>query len=162
MSSARPSEFELKQYELLKNEIEADIHETRALERYALLGTGAVWTFLAANAVARQHIIIWWAPFVLTIFCALRSYSLILIIRTKSEYLRCIESKSSYFNDLSGFATFWEKERRGYVGKTMAFFWAALLAVNLGTAILRKTLYQENSTNTQPIQTSVEKPRTAP
>jgi ABC-type sugar transport system permease subunit len=74
------SDFHLEQLKILRAKADRLNEETRATERYVLLASGAIYTFLFAQSPAlhtlRSAKFIWWIPPVLALLGGLRSYAL--------------------------------------------------------------------------------------
>ena len=80
-------EFHLKEYECLKKEIDSAVQETRTLERYALVATAGVWTWLLATSGGARDLI-WWIPSLLVFFAGLRSVALYRAVQRIGDYIR--------------------------------------------------------------------------
>jgi hypothetical protein len=74
------SDFHLEQLKILRAKADSLHEETRATERYVLLASGAIYTFLFARSDVLHHLrsakFIWWIPPVLALMGGLRSYAL--------------------------------------------------------------------------------------
>ncbi len=74
------SDFHLEQLKILRAKADRLNEETRATERYVLLASGAIYTFLFAQSTALRNLpsakFIWWIPPVLALLGGLRSYAL--------------------------------------------------------------------------------------
>src|SRR5258708_27703940 len=82
-------DFHLVQYEALRKEIESCVEEMRSVERYALIGTGIVWAWLATNAQIKiPYIIIWWVPLLFSLFGWIRTVALATSVRRLAGYIR--------------------------------------------------------------------------
>ena len=53
-------DFHLREYDSLRKEVESTVQETRTIERYALIGTGTLWAWLATHKDVPPPEIIWW------------------------------------------------------------------------------------------------------
>jgi len=123
-------DFHLQQYDWLKKEIGSAINEAYALERYAVIGTGAVWAWLATHlSPVLPPKIAWWIPLLFAVFGALRSLALIFTIKPKATYMRKLEDEAFPSQKPLGWERYYEKERRPFVGTTMTVFWLLLIGV---------------------------------
>lgn len=50
-------DFMLREHEAVRNDMDATVKETRTLERYALLATGAIWSWVARYGIATDDLI---------------------------------------------------------------------------------------------------------
>jgi hypothetical protein len=128
------TEIDLRTYEWLKKEIESAVEETRALERYSLVGTALVWAFLVKDVCQCPPIVFWWIPFVLSLLAGLRALALYLGIDPRASYLKQIEARGLQSGGLGGWEEYWQSaKRRRWVGKTALLFWVLLI---LGTGLI--------------------------
>ncbi|MGH7515604.1 MAG: hypothetical protein ACREOQ_22095 [Gemmatimonadales bacterium] len=122
------TELELRTHEWLKKEIESAVHETRALERYTLVGTAVVWAFLVKDAYPRAPDVLWWIPFVLSILAGLRVLALYVGIAPRASYLKEIEKMASHSGGPAGWEQHWEgAPSRTWDGRTAILFWVLLI-----------------------------------
>src|ERR1044072_7892065 len=80
--------FHLLQYEALRKEIESCVQEIRTLERYALIGTGFVWAWLASNSQLNISNIFLWIPLFFSVLGWLRTMALAASVRRLAAYIR--------------------------------------------------------------------------
>ena len=66
-----------------------------ALERYALLATGAIWSWCVSNASAPGVKLLAWAPFVLSQLFGFRALDLGSELRRIQRYLAAVEATIS-------------------------------------------------------------------
>src|SRR6266704_7018291 len=89
-------QFHLREYEALHEEIEASTQELRTLERYAVIGSGAVWTWLATTKLEpRPPGIVWWIPVLFSLHGIFRTGALLSSIKRTSTYLQMMEKLST-------------------------------------------------------------------
>lgn len=120
--------FHLQQYDWLKKEIGSAVNEAYALERYAVIGTGAVWAWLATHlSPSPPPKMSWWIPVLFATFGALRSLALIFSIKPKATYMRRLEDEAFPSQKPLGWERYYAKNKRPYVGTTMAVFWLLLI-----------------------------------
>lgn len=87
-------EFLLKHWEGFRAELTENIARYVEVERYALIATGAIWTWLAGVADEIWNPALMWLPLVLNVFFSLRGFGLVLRAREISGYL---EDAENYF-----------------------------------------------------------------
>jgi hypothetical protein len=118
----------------LREQLKGALLEARALERYALVLTGVVWTWLLTNGDRDLPVVSWWIPFFLTIVILTREAALYMEIRKAAGYVR---SKEELFLGETGG---WESEvwrSSGKIGNFRApwpavLFWLLMIG---GTAL---------------------------
>jgi hypothetical protein len=122
------TELDLRTHEWLKKEIESAVQETRALERYTLVGTAVVWAFLVKEAYPRAPDVFWWIPFVLSILAGLRVLALYVGIAPRASYLKKIEEMGLHSGGPAGWERHWEAATsRGWDSWTAVLFWVLLI-----------------------------------
>ena len=129
-------DFHLQQYASVRKEIEEDIRESRLLERYGLIGTGLIWTWLLThNFTSTNGINIpqtaWWIPCVLVAFCGMRSAALLKGILRASKYIRQMEEVFFYSEKIPGWETFVKKEKVAFITLSAILFWILLFVVTI-------------------------------
>jgi hypothetical protein len=100
------ADFRLEEYKALRKEIEIYVQESRALERYAIIGVGAIWVWLIANKV--HDWVPWLIPLLLTLAVAARGFSVLSQCRQLGSYLADVEK---YFGVMG-----WERTRPDFSG----------------------------------------------
>lgn len=75
----------------LRDQLKGTLLEARSLERYALMLTGVVWTWLATSKSRNLPEIGWWIPFFLILVILTREASLYMEIRRLAAYIRAKE-----------------------------------------------------------------------
>src|SRR6266404_7869972 len=104
------SDFHLQQYDWLKKEIGSAISEAYSQERYAVIGAGAVWAWLATHlSPAPPPKLSWWIPLVFALFGGLRSLALILTIKPKAAYMRRLEDEAFPAQEPQGWEQYYAK-----------------------------------------------------
>ncbi|TGE24349.1 hypothetical protein E5K00_03800 [Hymenobacter aquaticus] len=140
---AKITEFDLAQYEWLKKEIEAEVGETRQLERNALLGSGATWLWLLTDSDNKLPQLAWWLPVGLIVLSAMRCAALYARIHPKATYMRYLEKTSQQQGGLLGWDRCLERQlQKGRMatlhlrlsGTVAIVFWLALLGFALWIA----------------------------
>lgn len=132
-ASDRSPEFHLAEYESLRKEMEAAILETRTLERYALVGTGGVWAWLATNS-SHASKIAWAIPILFALFGGLRAWSMMRSVWRATRYVAKLEE---YFaaEGVGGWEHYLKTaDIRGYNFQLIAVFWLALAVITIAVA----------------------------
>ncbi|WP_133511133.1 hypothetical protein [Candidatus Thiosymbion oneisti] len=124
------NEFHIEEYKSLRGEIFELARETRSLERYALFGTAVVWSWLVTTGTGLPDLS-YYIPCILVCAGGMRSYAVLKVVRSTSEYLRKIEAKIEKYDDVEGWET-WKHTRRSepYL-VTATVYWVALLVVTV-------------------------------
>ena len=93
LSEQAPS-LTLEEYKSLRGQIDYQVKDNRDLERYALIGTGIVYSWLASiDAPTLLVIPAWFFPPLLAIIGARRAHSISNRINQIAEYIRGIEAE---------------------------------------------------------------------
>lgn len=129
-------DFHLQQYASVRKEIEEFIRETRILERYAIIGTTAVWVWLLTHNFTTTTIkntpkIVWWIPSLLVFLCAIRSLVLLKGILKASRYIRHMEKVFFYSEEIPGWETFVVKEKQVFIKWSAIFYWLLMLSITV-------------------------------
>jgi hypothetical protein len=130
MSESLPANdpFLLEHWKQLRLEMNEVVARSVALERYALLSTGAIWAWLGTAVDADWHPALKWLPLLLNAFFALRAIGLMLRAREIASALAAAETYFSLPSEL-------RLERRPFLrGIRMVsvwLFWPLLLAATL-------------------------------
>lgn len=88
-AAAHARVFNLKEYEALRIEINDTLREIRAIERYAVAGSGAIWAWLATRP--SLHAAVWVIPLLLVAAGFIRNSILYAHVRQLGDYIRQIE-----------------------------------------------------------------------
>lgn len=87
-------EFAIKEYEALRKEISDSVAETRSVERYAVVATAAIWTWLLVEKSGKPWVeTVKWIPVVFSLLAAIRCAALLLGIANHAEYIREVEER---------------------------------------------------------------------
>jgi len=133
----RWSEFLLKEFELLRNELDESVKEARAIERYALVTTGAIWSWVVAQTeetTIYQPLV--WLPAILVLFFAFRALGLSVHVRDIGKHLAEIEQAFHLPEDL-GWEQLYEKKYHGTPKRISVYvFWAGLLIATIAIPFL--------------------------
>ena len=147
------ADFHLVQYEALRGEIESCVQEIRTIERYALIGTGIVWAWLATNAQLEIPYIIWWVPLLFSLSGWLRTIALATSVRRLARYLREVEEDFFCGARVQGWETYKWNNVRPSIKLSVYTFWVVLsiativipLAVKVRPHEVRKEIQTESS-----------------
>ena len=123
----------LKEAEFLRNIYNERAKETRLLERYSLLATGAIWSWCAANPDEQATKLLLWVPAIITCVFGVRAYSIGRIMRATREYLASLESKLGLPKDF-GWGHQLKQQEPGQL-YTALMFWFILQVFTLGLAV---------------------------
>lgn len=134
-NSSEASEFDLRQYGELKDEVIRMVQETRTVERQVLVGVWAIWTL--SGAIERAQPLVWLAV-PLIVAAAARCAALYASIGPCAEYMREIEKRAPRADGLDGWEHYLARYRdeawRKKLGATSAFYWGLLLIAALVVA----------------------------
>jgi len=120
--------FMLKRWERFHAEMNAVVSRRVDLERYALLATGAIWTWLATAIDSDWNPALKWLPLLLNMFFALRAVGLSLRARKINAYLAAAEKHFSVPPELALENAY---KPRTLERLTVWAFWPLLLAATL-------------------------------
>ena len=122
----------LKEAEFLRNVYSERAKETRLLERYSLIATGAIWSWCAANLDAPALELLLWIPAIITCLFGVRAYSIYRAMDATRDYLISIESKFGLPNDF-GWGHQLKQQEQGPL-YTALTFWFILQGLTLALA----------------------------
>ncbi len=128
-------DFFVKEIEYLRNGIDESIRETRSLERYSLLVTGAIWSWCAAaQGSPGLNVIVWLPSFLVGLF-GIRAWGIAKEIKTIDKYLDRVEGILGLPEGLG-----WERrqaeQRSPFEVKSVYLFWAILQTATVVIALL--------------------------
>ena len=134
------AEFLPRPWSGFRDEINETVSRYVELERYALLSTGAIWTWLAGTTNADWNPLLKWLPLGLNMFFCLRAIGLMRRTHEISKYLKSAEEYYRITGDLAlesryqwvNFKTF-----------TMVLFWVLLI----GATAALPHFYELNESN---------------
>jgi hypothetical protein len=127
--------------ESLRASIVSGVEETRTLERNSLIGTGAVWTWLATHEVLSPAAeVIWWLPVLFAAMGWLRARAVLRSIERTAAYIRVVESALCDASGPCGWETHLSKNRRPLVSTTIHLFWGALLLLTIVVPFLARAI----------------------
>jgi len=111
-------------------EIADAVAETRSLERYAVAGTAAVWTWLLVQPANKPWVgFVKWIPAFFCVLAAVRCIGLLLDIVDHARYIKEVEVR---WENKAVFS--WENfiaKRNWYLTITAAIIWVILIIGNL-------------------------------
>jgi hypothetical protein len=134
------SEFHLEQLKILRAKADRLHEETRATERYVLLASGAIYTFLFAQSNALHALLsakfIWWIPPILALLGGLRSLALRDYITGCDSYVKKAED-ALRLPGLVGWEHYWKDDPETQtLLKTVRVAGAIWWAILLGTILI--------------------------
>ena len=107
-------------------------------ERNALLGSGAIWAWLAVHEKTVQYEMVIWLPLFISAMFALKAFSLRFTMRKLGRHVEFVEDAFDLPENLS-----WHSRSRmiglgwpGGIGLWPIVYWGSLIAVNLCVAFL--------------------------
>lgn len=132
--SAHSKDFYLKEYELLRKEIEVHLADMRSVERNVAAAVGATWAWLATHSTPPLPRWAWLIPVLFVILGMLRCFGLWKQFGNFHNYLECVEECFSGKQDPGGWEHFLG------LGNTTLFqstgtFWVVLSLATVGIAI---------------------------
>jgi len=89
------ADYIVKESEHVRKVYDDRINQTRTLERYSLLATGAIWSWCATNLDSPAVQILIWLPAVITFLFGVRAWGNAKAIYMTREYLAKIENSIS-------------------------------------------------------------------
>jgi hypothetical protein len=81
------TEYIIKESEHVRKVYDDRINQTRTLERYSLLATGAIWSWCATNLASTAVQILIWLPAVITFLFGVRAWGNAKAIYMTRDYL---------------------------------------------------------------------------
>jgi hypothetical protein len=129
------AEYLLKESEHLKKVYDESAKEISILERYALVATGAIWSWCAANVKSPVFHVLIWVPLIIQILFGLRAWGIYQSMVSTREYLERIEMTVQLPEGL-GWGRFLKQHSRGLRVSTSYAFWIALHIITLVVALL--------------------------
>jgi hypothetical protein len=139
MSSPNAHDYYRWEAEYLRASIVSSINETRTLERNSLIGTGAVWTWLATHQVTPNAQIVWWLPMIFALLGWLRARAVLRSIERSAAYIRHVEAFLCEGPGPRGWETHLAQERKPIVSRTMDIFWVCLLLLAIVIPFLERS-----------------------
>lgn len=145
LENAKPEtiDFLLEEYKDLRNQIDQLLKETNTLAKYAVVLTGAIWTWLATHD--NSQFFLWWLPMLIIIVFGLRVWSLTLSIIELGKFVSGIEESPGLTLELG-----WEMKCRadrangGFFSRnsprflSAITFWIMLLIITVVIPLLVK------------------------
>ncbi len=113
----------------LRDSVRATIDPARTLERYLLVVTGGVWTWLVAADSPAIPRISYWIPFVLALLALIREVALSLDLQRMTSYMRDVEAEFCGSDHPRGWENTVNPEGATRIPVAPLLFWAILLVV---------------------------------
>jgi hypothetical protein len=124
------SEYLVKESEHVRKVYDDRINQTRTLERYSLLATGAIWSWCATNLDSPAVQILIWLPAVITFLFGVRAWGNAKAIYMTRDYLIKIENRISLPENIG-----WGKHLRDNdeprLALTAYLFWGILQIITI-------------------------------
>lgn len=126
-------DFLLHEYDSLRKEIEQDKGEMRAVERYAVLGTAAIWTWLTSMTnLPTVYRLAWWLPFFLVVLAGLRVYTTWELMKLKGRYIKSCEQRLG----VQGWEHFLDRQEGFIIKYSPRLLWSILVPVTIAWPIV--------------------------
>lgn len=137
MSNEVSHQYLMSEAEYMRKIFEDSAKWIEVLERYSLLVTGAIWSWVAANISNTEFQIkyIIWLPVLVQFLFGVRAWSISKDMASMIDYLKKIETKIQLPDNL-GWATYWDTNRSRYRDVTGYLFWGVLQCISLIVALL--------------------------
>jgi len=104
--------------------------ETAAIEKFALVTTGAIWSWCATEVeMGETAQIILWAPFLICILFSWRARAIYEDMRVAISYLEKLEVELEYLSNGEGWHYFLREKSKGFRVRTTYWFWYSLVAI---------------------------------
>ena len=118
-------EYLVKEAEYVRKAYDERVSQTRALERYALLATGLIWSWCATNYALPPVRILIWMPALITFLFGIRAWGYAKSMYTTRDYLIKIERMIALPDDI-GWGRHLETREEPRLAMTAYLFWAVL------------------------------------
>jgi hypothetical protein len=128
--------FLLSEAEYLRKVYYDSDKEIGVLERYALVASGAIWSWCAANADSAVFPVLVWLPLLLQILFGLRAWGIYRMMITTRRYLAEVEEKTVGLSKDLGWGRYLSQHGRGLRVATGYLFWAVLHAISILIALV--------------------------
>lgn len=129
-----PTEYQIKEFEALRGELDETVKATWELERYALLVTGGIWAWSIPQS-GIGFALVRWLPLGLNLLFGLRALALYRHINRVSDYLLIVEGR--FFTDeTEGWERHFRKHTDRFTVSTAYLFWGGLLLGSVFTPFL--------------------------
>ncbi len=122
------NEYLIEEAEYTRQTILFLIDKLQELERYALLTTGAIWSWAIANSQAQGIRLLWWSPLIIQSLFALRALVTWKNLSSHLEYLSEIE-KEIMGEGSFGLGAYLQKKWGKLPGRSGALFWVLLIVI---------------------------------
>ncbi|ABW32842.1 hypothetical protein [Acaryochloris marina] len=133
------SEYLEKEAEYTRAAVLTLIDKIEELERYALITTGAIWSWAAANNQSSAIHYLLWSPFFINSLFAFRAYVKWRHLKLHMEYLANLESKLDLKISI-GIGNTTLKKWGKLAEKTGSSFWIILVLVNFFVSLFAPSL----------------------
>lgn len=129
--------FHMHEYTTLRKEIEIRNQELLKLQVYAVVGTFAVWSWLATSSKPLPKVI-WFMPVLLSVLAFTKARTHLGGIFRVAEYLRELEQAVPKLSSLQGWENFIHQKRGEGLGRWSwnAAFWLILIAATIIVPLL--------------------------
>jgi hypothetical protein len=123
-------EYILKEVDALRSQIDHVTKEILFLERWSLISSGVIWSWLATTSNKTLPGLIYWAPTIITTLLCLRAWGLHLSNMQAARYIAKIEEHFELPSDF-GWERLLSKARPPLVIGAAVLFWLILIMINI-------------------------------
>jgi hypothetical protein len=128
-------DYTIKEFENLKREMDNTIKEIWNMERYALLATGAIWTWGIPNSQTLLYSgLVKWLPLILNGLFIIRVFSMYRHVARISDYI--LMQENSLFQKELRWERSFRKNATQFTAATGFIFWGILMAGSLLVPLL--------------------------
>jgi len=124
------TEYLVKEAEYVRQTVLSLLNKIEENERYALLTTGAIWSWAIANSQVQGIRLLWWSPLIIQILFALRALVTWKNLSSHLKYLSKIE-KEIMLDGAFGLGTYLQKEWGKLPERSGAVFWILLVMITI-------------------------------
>jgi hypothetical protein len=125
-----PGEFLLEEYKSLRTQIDEFMKDIMGLERWAVIVSGGLWSWLSTTEGKHLPGLIYWSPALLSLLFGLRSLGVYVMMRRTGKYILTVERQLDLPAGL-GWQIFLCKQRPPFATVSSVVYWCLLLAINV-------------------------------
>jgi len=146
-------EYTIKEFEVLRIEIDSTLKDIRAFELYGIIATGTIWAWLATHS--NDNLFAWSLPLLLSFAGFFRNWGLYRHLGFIGKYIKQIEIVHLKGYALEGWEHWLDKDRGVRRVVTDNLVWIILLFVALPAIYLRSDFIVPIQDHTNPITIDV-------
>jgi hypothetical protein len=130
MDKTMIAEITIKEMEYVRNAYDERVNQTRVLERYSLLATGAIWSWCATNVEAPEIALLKWMPAIITFLFGMRAWGNAKAIVSAKDYLTKLEKYLELPEEI-GWGRHLSKNQEPRLVITAYLFWGILQSLTI-------------------------------